>query len=48
MKPDDNTTDKHMQLIRLIHRIVREEIGQALYHHLNDYEHKEKVAEQFQ
>ena len=48
MKSDDNTPAKRKQLIRLIRRIVREEIGQALDDHLNDCEHKEKVAEQFQ
>ncbi len=42
----DDETAERMRLIRLIRKIAREEAWQALEDHLNDYEHKEKPAEE--
>ncbi len=42
----DDGEGERIRLILLIRRIVREEMEQAFDDHLNDYEHKEKPAEE--
>lgn len=37
---------KHEKLVRLIREIAREEVYEAIDEHLDDYEHKEKPAEE--
>lgn len=39
---------KHKRLVRLIRQIAREEAWKVIDEHLNDYEHKEKPAEDFE
>lgn len=38
----------HERLVRLIRKIAREEAWEAIDEHLEDYEHKEKPAEDFE
>ncbi len=42
MSRDSSEEPNRQQLIRLIRKIAREEIWQALDDHLDDYEHKER------
>lgn len=46
MRRDDDKLAERMRLIRLIRRIAREEVEQALEDHVSDYDHKEKPAEE--
>lgn len=39
---------KHKWLVRLIRRLAREEAYAVLDEHLDDYEHREKPAEEIQ
>ncbi|MDI6905253.1 MAG: hypothetical protein QMD13_07190 [Candidatus Bathyarchaeia archaeon] len=39
---------KYKRLVRLIRKIAREEAWEVIDEHLNDYEHKEKPAENFE
>ena len=43
-----NERYNHERLVRLIRRIAREEAWEAIDEHLEDYEHKEKPAEDFE
>jgi len=39
---------EHEKLIRLIRRVAKEVVWEIMDEHLDDYEHKEKPAENFE
>jgi len=43
-----NEDSEREELVHLIRRLAKEIVWEALDEHLNDYEHKEKPAEDFE